>query len=182
MRSIEGVARFLRRVWTTVIEDIDKASAGEGLVSVRHRTIKKVTEDLESFGFNTCISSLMIYLNDIQKATTPARIDLETLLILLNPFAPHLTEELWEKLGHTDLLCRQSWPVWDKNHLIDAVIEYAVQVNGKLRATFLIAAEAPVETVKEAALADSKIQAVLEGKIVVKTIVVPKKLVNLVVK
>ncbi len=182
MRSIEGVARFLRRVWTTVLDLEGAPAAGLGLVNIRHRTIKKVTEDLESFGFNTCLSSLMIYLNEIQKEEAPSRADLETLILLLNPFAPHLTEEIWSRLGHADLLGRQGWPSWEAKYLIDATVEYAVQVNGKLRATFTIAADAMDEAVKAAALADVKVKAALEGKTIVKSIVVPKKLVNLVVK
>jgi leucyl-tRNA synthetase len=183
MRSIEGVARFLRRVWTMVLElDGAAPAAGDGAAAVRHATIKKVTEDLESFGFNTCISSLMAYSNEIQKQPVPAKADLETLLILLNPFAPHITEELWSRLGHDGLLCRQAWPSWDAKFLVESVIEYAVQVNGKLRSTFSIAADATEASVVEAALADAKVQAAVDGKTVVKRIVVPKKLVNLVVK
>jgi leucyl-tRNA synthetase len=182
MRSIEGVARYLRRVWT-LIDGLEGApAAGEGAVAARHRAIKKVGEDLEAFGFNTCISSLMIYLNEIQKEAAPSKTDLETLLILLNPFAPHLTEELWSKLGHTDLLCRQPWPKWDAKHLVDSVVEYAVQVNGKLRSTFSIAADASQDDAKAAAMADPKVTAAIDGKTVVKIIVVPKKLVSLVVK
>ncbi|HAZ07520.1 MAG TPA: leucine--tRNA ligase [Elusimicrobia bacterium] len=180
MRSIEGVSRFLRRTWTLVLERA--AVAGEGLADVRHRTIKKVTEDIEAFAFNTCISQLMIYLNEIQKEAAPAKADLETLLILLNPFAPHLSEELWSRLGHAEPLCRRPWPSWDEKNLVDSVVEYAVQVNGKLRATFTIAADAPQAAVQEAALAHEKVKTALNGKTVIKTIVVPKKLVNLVVK
>jgi leucyl-tRNA synthetase len=124
----------------------------------------------------------MEYRNAIAEEKAPAKIDLETLLILLNPFAPHLTEELWEKLGHQDLLCRQAWPSWDAKYLIHSSVEYAVQVNGKLRATFTIAADADPETVKAAALADAKVKAAIGVQQVVKSIVVPKKLVNLVVK
>ncbi|MFI5346632.1 MAG: leucine--tRNA ligase [Elusimicrobiota bacterium] len=182
MRSIEGTARFLRRVWTLVDGLEGAAAGGGGLLTARHRAIKKVGEDLEAFGFNTCISSLMIYLNEIQKDSAPSRVDLETLLVLLNPFAPHLTEELWEKLGHKDLLCRQAWPKWDPQFLIDSTIEYPVQVNGKLRSTFTIAADAAEAAVKEAALADPKVKIALEGKTIVKAIFVPKKLLNLVVK
>ncbi len=182
MRSIEGTARFLRRVWTLIAELDGSPAEGGGLLSARHRAIKKVGEDLEAFGFNTCISSLMIYVNEIQKEAAPSRIDLETLLILLNPFAPHLTEELWEKLGHKDLLCRQAWPKWDAQYLIDSTITYPIQVNGKLRATTEIAADATEEQVKAAALAEPKIKAAVDGKAVVKIIFVPKKLLNLVVK
>lgn len=124
----------------------------------------------------------MIYLNEIQKEKTPSKIDLETLLVLLNPFAPHLTEELWQKLGHDDLLCRRSWPKWDAKYLIDSTVEYAVQVNGKLRDTFTIAADASNETVQETAIGLVKVKAAIGDKIIVKKIVVPKKLVNLVVK
>jgi leucyl-tRNA synthetase len=124
----------------------------------------------------------MSYSNDIQKQPVPTKIDLETLLILLNPFAPHITEELWSRLGHADLLCRQTWPAWDAKFLVESVIEYAVQANGKLRSTFSIAADAPEADVIAAALADPKVKLALEGKTIVKTIVVPKKLVNLVVR
>jgi len=182
MRSIEGVSRFLRRAWTLIADLETPPAEGEGLASVRHRTIKKVTEDLEAFAFNTCISQLMIYLNAIQDENTPSRIDLQTFLILLNPFAPHMAEELWSVLGQKELLCRQPWPTWEARYLVDSVIEYAVQVNGKLRATFSIAADAAEAAVKEAALANEKVKIALDGKIPFKTIVVPKKLVNLVVK
>jgi leucyl-tRNA synthetase len=182
MRSIEGVSRFLRRAWTLILDRGAEGVAGEGLASLRHRTIKKITEDIESFGFNTCISTLMIYLNAIQDEKVPAKIDFDTLLILLNPFAPHLTEELWEKLGHKDMLARQAWPAWDAKHLVDLTIEYAVQVNGKLRATFSIGADAAEAAIKDTALSLDKVKIALEGKQIVKSIVIPKKLVNLVVK
>ncbi len=183
MRSIEGVARFLRRVWVLVLEfDGAAPAAGAGVAAARHRAIKKVGEDLEAFRFNTCISSLMTYSNDIQKESVPATIDLDTLLILLNPFAPHITEELWSRLGHDDLLCRQPWPSWDAKFLVASVIEYAVQANGKLRSTFSISAGASEAEVVAAALADPRVKLALDGKTVVKTIVVPNKLVNLVVK
>jgi leucyl-tRNA synthetase len=182
MRSIEGVSRFLRKVWTLVVELEGPPAAGDGLVALRHRTIKKVGEDIDSFGFNTAISALMEYRNAVAEQQAPAKADIETLLILLNPFAPHLTEELWERLGHKELLARQPWPVYDPRHLVDSMVEYAVQVNGKLRATFTIAADAAEAVIKEAALSDAKVKAALEGKQVVKSIVVPKKLVNLVAR
>jgi leucyl-tRNA synthetase len=182
MRSIEGVHRFLRRAYV-LVNDLETAPAeGEGLVALRHRTIKKVGEDIEAFGFNTCISSLMIYLNALQDEKPPAKADVEAFLALLNPFAPHLSEELWEKLGHGDLLCRRPWPSWDAEHLADSTIEYPVQVNGKLRATFTIAADAAEAAVKDAALANEKVKAAVDGKQIVKIILIPKKLVNLVVK
>ena len=163
MRSIEGVHRFLRRAYILINDMNHPPKADEGHTALRHRTIKKVGEDIEAFGFNTCISSLMIYLNTIHADNVPSKIDLDTFLILLNPFAPHLTEELWEKLGNKGLLCRQPWPSWDAKHLVEDVIEYPVQVNGKLRATFTIASDAADDAVKEAALANEKVKIAVDG-------------------
>ena len=181
MRSIEGVSRFLRKVWTLVVEN-PRPSAGEGLVCARHKTIKKVGDDIAAFGFNTAISALMIYANDIQAQKEPARADLETLLTLLHPFAPHVTEELWERLGREQTLASRPWPAYEERFLKDAEVEYAVQVNGKVRATFPFGADAPEEQVRQAALALEKVKAAMAGKAVVKTIVVPNRLVNIVVK
>ena len=181
MRSIEGVSRFLRRVWALLAE-VPELAPGEGLVALRHRTIKKVSEDIEAFGFNTCISSLMIFLNAVQAEKVPARVDAETLLILLNPFAPHLTEELWERIGNKGLLARVEWPKWDAKHLVDSEVEYAVQVNGKVRDTFKIAATASNDEVEQTAIKLVKVQTAIGAQTIIKKIVVPKKLVNLVVK
>jgi leucyl-tRNA synthetase len=182
MRSIEGVHRFLKRAYV-LINDLETAPAeGEGLVALRHRTIKKVGEDIEAFGFNTAISALMIYLNAIQDEKVPAKADVDAFLVLLNPFAPHLTEELWSKLGRKDMLCRQPWPSWDAKHLVDSTIEYPVQVNGKLRDTFTIAADAADDLVKETATKLAKVQTAVGTQKIVKIILIPKKLVNLVVK
>jgi leucyl-tRNA synthetase len=176
------VSRFLRRVWNLVEERKDALNDGEGLVALRHRTIKKVGEDIESFAFNTAISALMIYLNAVQDEKQSSRADLQHLLLLLNPFAPHLTEELWEKLGHHDSLCRSPWPAYDPKHLVDSTVEYAVQVNGKVRDTFTIAADASQDQVAETALKLDKVKTAIGSLTIVKRIVVPKKLVNLVVK
>ena len=181
MRSIEGVSRFLRRAWSAIAESGPKAASGPGLESLRHRTIKKIGSDIENFNFNTAISTLMIYLNAILDERSPSRVDIETFLTLLNPFAPHLTEELWEKIGRTEPLCLQPWPLWDAKYLVDATVEYAVQVNGRLRATFTIAADAAEGDVKETAVSLDKVKLALDGKKIIKSIVVPKKLVNLVV-
>ena len=182
MRSIEGVSRFLRKVWQLALEADLSNAASEGCVSLRHRTVKKVTEDIATFNFNTAISALMIYSNEIQKAKTPSRADLEMLVTLLHPFAPHLTEELWERLGHTDCLARRSWPTFDAEYLKDREVEYAVQINGKVRATFTLAADAAESTVQKAALGLEKVAAALQGKTPVKIIVVPNRLVNIVVR
>ncbi len=156
MRSIEGVSRFLRKVWVLVREHPDPAP-GMGLAHLRHRTIKKVTEDIAGFSFNTAISALMIYANEISAQKSPCNADLETLVVLLHPFAPHATEELWERLGHKEGLTRQAWPIYEGKYLTDSRVEYAVQINGKLRATIIVKTEA-------AARAESPIiQATNEG-------------------
>jgi leucyl-tRNA synthetase len=181
MRSIEGVSRFLRRLWTLVSAE-PRLAEDDGLVSLRHRTIKKVTEDIASFGFNTAISALMVYSNEIQKQEKPSRADFEALLILLHPFAPHLTSELWELIGRKETLAAQAWPGWEERYLKDERVEYAVQVNGKVRATFQFQADAPEGAVTSAAMALDKVQAAMAGKSPFKTIVVPNRLVNIVVK
>ncbi len=174
MRNIEGVSRFLRKVWN--LEPVD----GEGLVVLRNKTIKKVTEDIDGFGFNTAISALMIYANEISEK--PARVDVETLLQLLNPFAPHTTDELWEKLGHKECLSARPWPRFDPSQLREAETEYAVQVNGKVRATFKFKMDAPEAEVRDAALALEKVKVAIGGKTIVKVIVITNRLVNIVVK
>ncbi len=181
MKGIEGVSRFLRRVWSLVLET-ENPTPGEGLAPLRHKTIKKVTEDIEGFGFNTAISALMIYSNELQAQEAPARADLEALLALLHPFAPHLTEELWERLGRKACLASQPWPSYEEKLLKSTQVEYAVQVNGRLRAAFPFPADAPQAQVAEAALGLEKVKAAVAGKSLVRTIVVPNRLVNIVVK
>ncbi len=179
MASIGGMARFLRRVHALVSEA--DPEDGEGLVATRHKTIQKVTEDIEAMAFNTAISALMIYSNEISSARR-SRADMETLLSLLNPFAPHLTEELWERLGHRTCLSSAPWPSFDAAHTKETSVEYAVQVNGKVRATFSFRADAPQGEVAAAALALEKVKGAIDGKHLVKTIVIPNRLVSLVVK
>ena len=141
-----------------------------------------MTDDIDRLAFNTAISRMMEFTNFMSGQETRSKSVLESFAILLSPFAPHVSEELWQKLGHEKLLCHEPWPSWDAKHLVETTIEYPVQVNGKLRATFTIAADASDEAVKEAALSNERVKAAIEGKTVVKIILIPKKLVNLVVK
>ena len=159
-----------------------KWEEGEGLISLRNRTIKKVTEDIEGFGFNTVVSTLMIYANQIHAEKRPAQIDIETLLSLINPLAPHLSEELWEFLGHRSFLAREPWPSWDARYLEDDRIEYVIQLNGKNKETLTVSKNVSQEYLKSAALSLDKIKTMTQGKEIVKTIVVPHRLVNIVVK
>jgi leucyl-tRNA synthetase len=190
-RGIDGVVRFLERTWRIVA---DESRGGEGgdeqaLRRSTHKTIKRVTEDLEVFGFNTAIAALMELVNDMTRVRetgvvgTPAwREAQEALVTLLAPFAPHLTEELWERLGNAFSIHTQPWPSYDEALLRVAEIELPVQINGKVRARLTVPADADADAITRLVMQSERVQASLEGKQIAKTIVVPGKLVNLVVK
>jgi leucyl-tRNA synthetase len=180
-RAIEGQSRFLRRVWRLIEEhDPARAPADDPHLRLRHKTIKKVTSDLESLKFNTAIAALMEYVNALY-ATPPGREDLVTLVRLLGPFAPHLGDEAWERLGETPHLIQAAWPKHEEALTIDAQITLPIQVNGKMRGTVDVAREASEAEVRERALAVPNVARQLEGKTVRKVIVVPGKIVNIVV-
>jgi len=179
--SIKGCKRFIDRV--AGLTDLVK---GEGvtakLESSFHKTIKKVTEDIDSMKFNTAIAAMMSLVNEIYEVGTLTRDELRTLVTLLCPFAPHISEEINEFLGYTDILSLAAWPTYDEAKTIDDTIEIAVQIMGKLRSTVTIPTGATREEMIAAAKADEKIAALIEGKTIVKEIAVPGKLVNLVVR
>jgi leucyl-tRNA synthetase len=177
-RAIEGMSRFLRRVWRLVEEG--PRAADDPHLRLRHKTIKKVTSDLEHLKFNTAIAALMEYVNALV-ATPPSREDLTTLIKLIGPFAPHLGDEAWERLGERPFLIQAAWPVHDEALTIDAQVTLAVQVNGKLRGNLEIPREASEAEVRDKALAVPNVARHLEGKTVRKVIVVPGKIVNIVV-
>ena len=179
VRGIEGVARFLARAWRVV--DEPKLVDGDPHERARHLAIKEVGERIEAFKFNTAISSLMSYVTALITGAT--RKDLETLVVLLSPFAPHLAEAAWERLGHPPFVCREAWPTYDPKLLVADTVTVAVQVNGKLRATFDIARDAGDEALQTAALAQANVQKHLDGKAPRKVIVVKggRALVNVVV-
>jgi len=180
VRGIEGVARFLGRVWRTVDGwDESKAPTGDPNARTRHVTIKAVGERIESFKFNTAIAALMEWVAELIKGAT--REDLETLCVLLSPFAPHMAEACWERLGKGPFACTQSWPAFDAKLVIGDTITVAVQVNGKLRATFEAERGASEETLKTAALALPAVQKHLGDKTPKKVIVARGSLVNVVV-
>jgi leucyl-tRNA synthetase len=192
MAGVEGVARFLARVWRLVMEE---NQAGEWIVSaavqdiacprdlakVMHATIKKVGEDIEALGFNTAIAQMMIFTNALTGANPRPLSAIRALLQVLNPFAPHLTEELWQKLGGAGLVAEQSWPAYDPALLIEDEIEYPVQVNGKVRDKIVMKKDAPTTDIEAAALAAPKVAEHTAGKTVKKIVVVPGRLVNIVV-
>ena len=147
-----------------------------------HKTIRKVGEDAENLKFNTAIAAMMSLLNDLAAAGGATREEYRILLILLNPFAPHMTEELWERLGYGGQLAQAQWPAYDPAKCVEDQVEIAVQVNGKIRTRLLIPAAAQADEALAAAKADEKIAAALEGMQLVKELYVPGKLVNLVVR
>jgi leucyl-tRNA synthetase len=192
MHGVEGVARFLARVWRLVMRE---NQAGEWQLSasvqeleptksqqkVLHATIKKVTDDIESLSFNTALSQMMIFVNAFTNAERIPRATIRSFLVLLNPFAPHLSSELWEQLQFPGHITDQDWPAHDEKFLIEDEVEMVVQVNGKVRDRLTIPLQACDDEVRTAALALPRIVQLLEGKPARKVIVVPKKLVNIVV-
>jgi leucyl-tRNA synthetase len=192
MRGVEGVSRFLARVWRLImsenqagqwelsgaVKDVDLTKAQQKIL---HATIKKVTGDIESLSFNTAISQMMIFVNAFTTAETIPLSAMRTFLVLLNPFAPHLSSELWENLKSPGQITAQSWPDYDEKFLVEDEVEIVVQVNGKVRDRVKMSIQASEEEIKKAALALPKIQELTAGKQILKVVVIPKKLVNIVV-
>ena len=180
--SIKGSKRFLDKVWALS----DKLTEGDSyraeLESAFHRTVKKVTEDIEGLKMNTAIAALMSLLNDIQGSGSINRAEFKTYLILLNPFAPHMTEELWQQAGLEGMLNEAEWPKYDEAKCADSTVEIAVQVNGKIKARISVAADISATDAIAAAKADGAVAAAIDGKNIIKELYVPKKLVNIVVK
>ncbi len=187
--GIEGISRFLSKVWRLIYPEhsvqatsLTDEAMPEELLRRMHKTIKKVVEDTENLKFNTAIAEMMVFVNEMQKAGCKNLKAIETLLIMLAPYAPHLAEELWEAIGHNSSISSTPFPLFDPELVKDTVLTIAVQVNGKLRGTFL----APTESSRESLLAEArKVESVikfLEGQTIVKEIVIPDKLVSFAVK
>ena len=195
MRGVEGVARFLARVWRLLmtenqagewklsakLKDVDQDGAQQ---KTTHATIKKVTQDIESLSFNTAISQMMIFVNSFINAETIPLWAMRTFLVLLNPFAPHLTSELWEKLNakfqdNVGDITEQKWPGYDERFLVEDEIEMVIQVNGKVRDRIKMSILATEDEMKAAALANPKIRKLVAEKTIRKVVVIPKKLVNI---
>jgi leucyl-tRNA synthetase len=192
MTGVEGVARFLARVWRLVMEEnqagdwivnpaVQDGEVPRDIAKVMHATIKKVGEDIEALSFNTAIAQMMIFTNALTGATPRPLAAIQALLLVLNPFAPHLTEELWERLGGNGFIADQSWPAFDPALLIEDEVEYPVQVNGKVRDKIVVKKDTPNAEIEAAALAASRVLEHTAGKTVKKVVVVPGRLVNIVV-
>ncbi len=191
MRGVEGVYRFLGRVWRLFLDDradtMDLLPAVQDVEPDRetlkrlHRTIQKVTEDLDGMRFNTAIAAMMEYVNYLTRLEVRPRKALEPFILILAPFAPHLAEELWAILGHDTTLAYAPWPAFDPAFTRDDAIEVPVQINGKVRCKLTVRADLDEAALKAAALADDKVKAQIGDKQIKKIIVVPRKLVNIVV-
>jgi len=178
--SIKGCKRFLDRVWALKENVIDGDSYRKDYESEIHKMIRKVTDDIESLKMNTAIASMMAFINTVGNEIN--RAEYKTLLLLLNPFAPHITEEIWEELGFEGRLNQAKWPEYDEAKCIESTVEIGIQVNGKLRGRMDIPADISAEDAIKAAKEQDGISGQLEGKTIVKELYVPKKLVNIVVR
>ncbi|MGM9944524.1 MAG: leucine--tRNA ligase [Lysinibacillus sp.] len=186
--GLDGARRFLDRIWRLFVTDEGtlaakvQASDDKSLEKSYHQTVKKVTDDIEGIRFNTAISQMMVFINDCYKAEVIPTEYAEGFVKLLAPIAPHVAEELWSILGHEGGISYTQWPTYDESKLVDDEVEVVVQVLGKVRAKVMVAKDASKEELEAAALADEKVQEFIAGKTIVKVIVIPGKLVNIVVK
>lgn len=186
----EGIRRFLDRGWRLFFDDetdellpqVQDVEPDAAVLKVLHKTIDAVSTMTEDLRFNTAISQMMVFVNEMSQAAVRPRSVLEKFVVLMGPYAPHWAEEVWRRLGHHDTLTYETWPTADPRYLVEDTITVVVQVNGKVRDQIEIAADAEQDLVLEQALGAQRIQQWLEGKQIVKQIYVPGKLVNLVVK
>jgi leucyl-tRNA synthetase len=191
MRGVEGVFRFLNRVWRLVIDDrmesvklldaVQDVEPDKETLRMLHHTIQRVTHDLDTMSFNTAISAMMELTNHLTKQSVRSKSVLKTFMLILSPFAPHLAEELWNALGGTQSLAYEPWPSFDESLLKADLVEIPVQINGKLKAKLMVSPDLSKDELEQAARHDERIKSQLEGKSIRKVIVVPGKLVNLVI-
>ncbi|MEK3798235.1 leucine--tRNA ligase [Peribacillus sp. FSL H8-0477] len=185
--GLDGSRRFLDRIWRlltdengniagNIVETDDLAQ----LEKIYHQTVKKVTENFEELKFNTAISQLMVFINEAYKAEVMPKVFIEGFVKLLSPVAPHIAEELWEKLGHTDTITYETWPAYDEAKLMDDEVEIVIQINGKMKVKLMVPTDTPKEKLEEIAMGDHIIKEQIDGKTIRKVIAVPGKLVNIV--
>ena len=186
--GIDGCFRFLKKFWNLFYENrtdtflpCDEKPSAESLKSL-HKLIKKITEDIEKFSYNTSISAFMIAVGELQQQKCRSKEVLEQLVVLIAPFAPHIAEELWHTLGHTTTVCDAAWPAFDEKYLVESEMQLTISFNGKARFQKKFPADATNDAIQTAVLEDEQSQKYIGDKKVVKVIVVPKKIVNVVVK
>ncbi len=179
-RGITGAKRFLERIWRITELPLTDAQPTELLLRVLHKTIKKVSHDTARLEFNTAIAQMMIFLNEVSGLPEMPRSLWTPFVLLLSPYAPHLAEELWVRLGNAPSIARQPWPAWDEAYTAEEMVEIVFQINGKIRARESLPAGTPEEELKAKALGHERIRALLADTQIRKIIVVPDKLVNIV--
>lgn len=185
--GIDGCHRFLKKLWALFYDrsgaflPTDGEPTAEQLKSV-HKLIKKVTQDIENFSYNTSISAFMICVNELAQSKCRNRSLLSDVIVLIAPFAPHIAEELWAALGHTDSVCDAHWPIYDEQYLVESQMQLTISFNGKARFQMQFATDVDEESIKQAVINDEKARKYIEGNAVVKVIVVPKRIVNVVLK
>jgi len=186
--GIEGVYRFLNRLWRHFINDegqiteLSDAQPSNETLTLMHASIKKVGNDLEGLAFNTGISQLMVFSNHLRALDEVPRVALEVFLKLLNPFSPHIAEEMWHLLGEKNELAYTEWPEYDEKLLVKDLVKLAVQVNGKVRAQIEVEVDSDKDSILKLAHDQKSVQQHTEGKTIIKEIVVPNRIVNIVVK
>ncbi|TKH07553.1 leucine--tRNA ligase [Peribacillus simplex] len=185
--GLDGSRRFLDRIWRLLVNDdgtiADKMTETDDtgkLEKVYHQTVKKVTENYEELKFNTAISQLMVFINDAYKAESLPKVYIEGFVKLLAPVAPHIAEELWSKLGHSESITYGTWPAFDEAKLVDNEVEIVIQINGKVKAKLMVPTDTTREKLEEIAMGDDSIKEQIDGKTIRKVIAVPGKLVNIV--
>ncbi|MBE6144016.1 MAG: hypothetical protein E7169_00360 [Firmicutes bacterium] len=182
-KGVEGARRFLDRIYRLYTEENKiQETQNTNLEKIYNQTVKKVTEDYETLNFNTAISSMMIFVNAVYKEDIFPKEYAEGFVKLLNPVAPYLAEELWNLLGHNDTIAYESWPTYDETKIVDETYTMIVQVNGKVRGKIEVSTDTTNDQMEELAKTNENVIKNIEGKEIVKVIVVPKKLVNIVVK
>ena len=180
--GVEGASRFLDRIYRLYESGKITENNNKNLEKVYNQTVKKVTNDFETLNFNTAISQMMIFINAVYKEEEFPKEFAEGFVKLLNPIAPHITEELWSMLGHNNTIAFESWPTYDDNKLVDEEYTMVVQVNGKVRGKIIVNSNTSEEEMKELAKTIENVQKYIEDKEIVKIITIPKKLVNIVIK
>ncbi|MAO49105.1 MAG: leucine--tRNA ligase, partial [Aequorivita sp.] len=187
--GITGVHGFLKKLWKLYHSGPDESfyvtdtppSEGQGeALKTLHKTIKKVQEDIENFSFNTSVSSFMIAVNELSAQKCNSREVLEPLAILISPYAPHIAEELWEKLGHSESISTAPFPKFEEKYLVESTKEYPISFNGKMRFTLELPLDLSKEEIESAVMAHEKTAQYLEGRTPKKVIIVPGKIVNIV--
>ena len=185
--GIDGCHRFLQKFWSLFynrdgqFQPDDSEPTAEQLKSV-HKLIKKVSQDIEQFSYNTSISAFMICVNEMGQLKCTNSTLLSQLVSLITPFAPHIAEELWHALGHDTTVCDAPWPAYEEKYLVESTVQMGVAFNGKRRFEMQFAADAANADIEKAVMADERTARYLDGKQVVKVIIVPKRMVNVVVK